>query len=62
LREFENRALRRIFGPNRDEVTRGWGRLHSKQIYNFYASSYIIRMMRWAGHVACMEAMKNSKF
>jgi hypothetical protein len=52
---FENRVLRRIFGPKRDEVTGGWRKLH----YNLYSSPSIIRMiksrrMRWAGHVARM--------
>jgi hypothetical protein len=48
LRVFEHRVLRRIFGPNRIEVTEGWGGLH-----HIYSSSSIIiksRRMRWAGH------------
>jgi hypothetical protein len=53
LRVFENRVLRRIFGPKRDEVTGGWRKLH-----NLYVSPSIIRMIRprrrWAGHVARM--------
>jgi hypothetical protein len=56
---FENRVLRRIFGPKRDEVTRKWRKLHSEELHNLYSSPDIIRQvksrqMRWAGHVACM--------
>jgi hypothetical protein len=60
LREvFENRMLRRIFGPKRDEVTGGWRKLHNKELHNLYSSPSVIRMiksrmMRWAGHVARM--------
>jgi hypothetical protein len=51
LRVFENRMLRRIFGPKRDEVTGGWRKLHG-----LYSSPSIIRVtrMRWVGHVAHM--------
>jgi hypothetical protein len=57
LRVFENRVLRRIFGPKRDEVTEEWRRLHNKELYALYSSPYIIRViksrrLRWAGHVA----------
>jgi hypothetical protein len=57
---FENRVLRRIFGPKRDEVTGGWRKLHNEELHNLYLSPGIIRMiksrrMRWAGHVARME-------
>jgi hypothetical protein len=56
LREYENRALRRIFGPKRDEVIGGWRKLHNEELHNLYSSPSIIRMieskrMRWAGHV-----------
>jgi hypothetical protein len=59
LRVFENRALRRIFRPNRDEVTGGWRKLHNEELRNLYSSPSTIRMiksrrMRWAGHVARM--------
>jgi hypothetical protein len=46
LRVFENRVLRRIFGPNRDEVTGGWRRLHKEELHNFYSSPSIIRMIK----------------
>jgi uncharacterized membrane protein len=59
LRVFENRVLRRIFGPKRDKVTGGWRKLHNDELHNLYSSPNIrvIRMiksrrMRWAGHVA----------
>jgi hypothetical protein len=57
LRVFENRELRRIFGPKRDEVTGGWGRLHNEELHDLYSSSSIIRMMKtrrvsWARRVA----------
>jgi hypothetical protein len=59
LRVFENRVLRRIFGPKRDEVTVEWRRLHNKELYALYSSPNIIRSiksrrLRWAGHVARM--------
>jgi hypothetical protein len=36
---FENRVLRRIFGPKRDEVTGGWGKLHNEELHNLYSFS-----------------------
>jgi len=59
LRVFENRVLRRIFGPKRDEVTGEWRKLHNEELHNLYSSPDIIRLvksrrMRWAGHVARM--------
>jgi hypothetical protein len=56
---FENRVLRRIFGPNRDEVTGDYGKLHNEELHNLYSSPNIIRMIksrkvRWAWHVARM--------
>jgi hypothetical protein len=59
LRLFENKVLRRIFGPKRDEVTGEWRKLHSEELHNLYSSPDIIRQvksrrMRWAGHVARM--------
>jgi hypothetical protein len=60
LRVFENRVLRRIFGPKRDEVTGGWIKLHNEELHGLYSSPSIVRVMkarrmRWAGHVARME-------
>jgi hypothetical protein len=56
---FENRVLRRIFGPKRVEVTGEWRKLHSEELHHLYSSPDIIRKvksrrMRWAGHVARM--------
>jgi hypothetical protein len=45
LMVFENRVLRRIFGPKRDEVTGGWKKLHNEQLYNLHSSPSIIRMI-----------------
>jgi hypothetical protein len=61
---FENRVLRRIFGPKRDEVTGGWRTLHNEELHNLYSSPSIIRIiksrrMRWAGHVARMGTKRN---
>jgi hypothetical protein len=54
---FENRVLRRIFGPKREEVAGGWRRLHNVEFHTLYALPNIVRMtksrgMGWAGHVA----------
>jgi hypothetical protein len=59
LRVFENRVLRRIFEPKRDEVTGEWRRLHNEELNDLYSSQNIIRVMksrrmRWAGHIARM--------
>jgi hypothetical protein len=59
LRKFENRVLRRIFGPKMDGVTGGWKTLQNEELHDLYSSPSIIkiikmksRRMRWAGHVA----------
>jgi hypothetical protein len=46
LRVFENRVLRRIFGPKRDEVTGGWRKLHDEELHNSYSYASIIRMIK----------------
>jgi hypothetical protein len=46
LRVFENRVLRRIFGPKRDEVTGEWRRLHKEELYDIYCSPNIIRVIK----------------
>jgi hypothetical protein len=58
LRVFENRVLRRIFGPKREEDG-SWRKLHNDEIHSLYSSPNIVRviksrMMKWAGHVARM--------
>jgi hypothetical protein len=63
---FENRVLKRIFGPRRDEVTGEWRKLHNEELHDLYSSPSIIRIMklrrmRWAVHVARMgEEKKNA--
>ena len=57
LTVFENRVLRRIFGPKRDEVTGEWRKLHNEELNDLYCSPNIVRVitsrrMNWAGHVA----------
>jgi hypothetical protein len=64
LRVFENKVLRRIFGPKRDEVTGGWRKLHNEELRDLYSSPSTIRIiksrrMRWARHVARMGEKRN---
>jgi hypothetical protein len=56
LRVFENRGLRRIFGPKREE-DESWRKLHNDELHSMYSSPNIVRViksrrLRWAGHVA----------
>jgi hypothetical protein len=65
LRVFENRVLRRIFGPKRDEVTGGWRKLHNEELRDLYYSPSIIRIIksksiRRAGHVARKGKKRNA--
>jgi hypothetical protein len=64
LRVFENRVLRRIFGPKRDEVKKQRRKLHNGELHNLYSSpdnsrQVKSRRMRWAGHEASMGERKN---
>jgi hypothetical protein len=64
LRVFENRVLRRIFGPKKDEVTGELRKLHNEELRDLYSSPSIIRIMksrrmRWTGHVARMRKKRN---
>jgi hypothetical protein len=57
LRVFDNRMLRRIFGPKRDKVTGEWRKLHNEKLSDMYSSPNIIKViklkiMRWVGHLA----------
>ena len=57
---FENKVLRRIFGPKRHEVTGEWGKLHSEELNDLHSSPSIARVIKsrrmgWAGHVARMK-------
>ena len=59
LRVFENRVLKRMFGPKRDDVTREWRKLHNVELNDFYFGPNIVRVIisriiRWAGNVAHM--------
>jgi hypothetical protein len=65
LRVFENKVLRRIFGPNRDEVTGGWRKLHNEELRDLYSSPSLVRIiesrrMRWADQVARMGEKTNA--
>ena len=60
MRVFENRVLRRIFGPKRDRITGEWRKLLNEELTDLYPSPNIVRViklrrLRWAGHVAHME-------
>ena len=60
---FENRVLRRVFGPKRDKILREWRKLHNEELNDLYCSTNIVRViksrrMRWAGHVTRMGKRK----
>jgi hypothetical protein len=64
LRVFENRVLRKIFGPKRDGVAGGWRKLHNEELHDLYSSPSIIkilksRRMRWASHVVRIVDKRN---
>jgi hypothetical protein len=57
LRVFENQVLKRIFGPNTEEVAGGWGRLHNEELHNLYATPNTVkviksRRMKWMDYIA----------
>jgi hypothetical protein len=65
LRVFENRVLRRIFGPKRDEIRGVWRKLHNGEMHNLYSFSNIIiiiksRRMIWEGHIALAGERRNA--
>jgi hypothetical protein len=62
---FENKVLKRIFGPKRDEVIKHWRKLHNEELRDLYSSPSIIRIiksrkMRWTGHVPRMGEKRNA--
>jgi hypothetical protein len=64
-RVFENRMLRRIFGPKMDEVTGEWRKMHNKELDELYSSPHTVRViksikMRWAGYVARMRERREA--
>ena len=64
LKVFENRLMRKVFGPKRDEVTGEWRKLHNEELNGLYCSPNIVRVvksrrMRWAGHVARMRERRS---
>jgi len=64
MRVFENRVLRRIFGPKRDEVTGKWRKLHTEERNDLYSPNIFramkSRRIRWAGHVARMRERRGA--
>jgi hypothetical protein len=68
LRLFENRALRRIFGPKRDEVTGDWRKLHNEELHNLYSSPNIIYLLTYGAepflrsHQLCSHSRTSQHF
>jgi hypothetical protein len=67
LRVSENTVLREISERKREEMAGGWRRLHKEEVHNLYTSPDFIRVIkrrrvRWIGHVACTEGIRNTKF
>jgi hypothetical protein len=65
LRVFENKVLRTIFGPKKNEIVGGWRKQHNEELHNLYSSPSIIRIIKsrrikWAGHVARMGEKRNA--
>jgi hypothetical protein len=61
---FENKVLRKIFGPKRDEVIGGWRKMHNEELHNLYCLPSIIRIImsrrvKWEGYVVCMGEKKH---
>jgi len=57
---FENRVLRGIFGPRKDETKREWRKLHNEELNDLYCSTTIVRViqsrkLKWAGHVESID-------
>jgi hypothetical protein len=65
LRVLENRVLRRIFGPKRDEVTGEWRKLHNEECNDLYSPNIVrvikSRRLKWVGHVALMVGEERCK-
>ena len=63
-RILDNRAMRKVFGPKKDEVTRDWRKFHCEDLHYLYSSPNIIRViksgMRWEQHVACVVEIRSA--
>jgi hypothetical protein len=59
---FSNRALRRIFGPKRDDVMGGWTKLHNEELHNLYSSRSIIRMIKSRSRACSMNGEKRNAY